>query len=284
MAELNVREQFLGRFSEPLSGAARRRIVIWHDADGEFEGDFDALAAEAGKLPAAERPLRFLKAEDGALFAAKRTLAREDTGKPTPRCTVSAGGDIAGDLLADIELFAEHFRADGLSLSVAGGGRCRLPPRCARPWPICDRSSRPRIAWPPRVGDAPCDRRRRCARWRAGGGLGESAAFGSGHREGICPGGLGRRGGGRGRPHLGRLERYGADGALRRYVEAVTGYAGTWSCVRSWSICCSRPLRPRFQRTSWRDSRVATRRPIPNSAWGSFAIGPKATMTSVRCS
>ena len=47
MAEMDVRAQFLGRFAEPLSGAARRRIVIWHDADGEFEEDFDALAGTA---------------------------------------------------------------------------------------------------------------------------------------------------------------------------------------------------------------------------------------------
>ena len=124
MAELDVREQFLGRFAEPLSGAARRRIVIWHDADGEFEEDFDALAAaaEAGELPAGERPLRFLKAEDGALFAAKRTLAREDTESDFAVHRQRPMGDIAGDLLADIELYAEHFQADGLSLMVQAVG------------------------------------------------------------------------------------------------------------------------------------------------------------------
>ena len=124
MAELDVREQFLGRFAEPLSGAARRRIVIWHDADGEFEEDFDALAAaaEAGELPAGERPLWFLKAEDGALFSAKRTLAREDTASDFAVYRQRPAGDVAGDLLADIELYAEHFQADGLSLIVQAVG------------------------------------------------------------------------------------------------------------------------------------------------------------------
>ena len=72
MAEIDVRERFLARFDEPLSGAARRRIVIWHDADGEFEEAFEALAAdaEAGRVDGGARPLRFLKIQDGVLFSA----------------------------------------------------------------------------------------------------------------------------------------------------------------------------------------------------------------------
>lgn len=40
---MDVRAQFLWRFAEPLSGAARRRIVIWHDAGGCFDEDLDVL-------------------------------------------------------------------------------------------------------------------------------------------------------------------------------------------------------------------------------------------------
>lgn len=124
MAEIDVRERFLARFDEPLSGAARRRIVIWHDADGEFEEAFDALAAdaEAGRLDGGARPLRFLKIQDGALFSAKRTLAREDTESDFALYRCRAGSDLAGDLLADVELYAEHFQADGLSLLVQAVG------------------------------------------------------------------------------------------------------------------------------------------------------------------
>lgn len=124
MAELDVRERFLARFAEPLPGAARRRIVIWHDADGEFEEAFDAMAAEAeaGASLGGERPLRFAKAEDGSLFATKRLLAREDAESDFAVYRRRAAGDIAGDLLADIELYAEHFQADGLSLLVQSLG------------------------------------------------------------------------------------------------------------------------------------------------------------------
>ena len=129
MAEIDVRERFLARFGEPLSGAARRRIVIWHDADGEFEEAFDALAAdaEAGRLDGGARPLRFLKIQDGVLFSAKRTLAREDTESDFALYRCRAGSDLAGDLLADVELYAEHFQADG----QIGRASCRervLPP------------------------------------------------------------------------------------------------------------------------------------------------------------
>lgn len=48
MAEMDVCEQFLGRFAEPLSGTARRRIiVIWHDAGSCFDEDLDVLVPSA---------------------------------------------------------------------------------------------------------------------------------------------------------------------------------------------------------------------------------------------
>ena len=118
MTEMNAAQQFLVRFAEPLSGAERRRIVIWHDAAGEFEEDFDglAVAAASGEVQTGERPVRFEKAQDGSLFSLKRLIAREDTESDFAVYRQRAAGDIAGDLLADIELYAEHFRADGLSL------------------------------------------------------------------------------------------------------------------------------------------------------------------------
>lgn len=69
--QTEAKDQFLARFAAPLSGAARRRIVVWHDADGEFSEDFDALAAAAaaGQLTPGERPLQFARDEDGVLFA-----------------------------------------------------------------------------------------------------------------------------------------------------------------------------------------------------------------------
>lgn len=232
MAELNVREQFLGRFSEPLSGAARRRVVIWHDADGEFEGDFDALATEAGKLPAAERPLRFLKAEDGALFAAKRTLAREDTESDFAVYRQRPAGDIAGDLLADIELFAEHFRADGLSLLVQAVGAAdtaevREALADLRPFFAAKDRLAAFAAVMPHATDA--------ADVRAGvlaAALGKVPPSAQAIVRAFALAALADDEAGEAGRTLGRLERYGADGALRRYVGAVTGYAGSLADVR----------------------------------------------------
>ena len=44
MSQIDVIEQLKQRFAEPLDECAQRRIVVWHDADGEFEEQFDGLA------------------------------------------------------------------------------------------------------------------------------------------------------------------------------------------------------------------------------------------------
>ncbi len=120
MATTDIKEQFLGRFAKPLSGAARRRIVIWHDADAEFAEAFDELiaAAQTNEVAPDGRPVQFVKAEDGCMFALKKRIARDDTESDFAIYRQRPAGDIADDLLADIELYAEHFQADGLSLLV----------------------------------------------------------------------------------------------------------------------------------------------------------------------
>lgn len=235
MAELDVREQFLGRFAEPLSGAARRRIVVWHDADGEFEEDFDALAAaaEAGELPAGERPLRFLKAEDGALFAAKRTLAREDTESDFAVHRQRPMGDIAGDLLADIELYAEHFQADGLSLMVQAVGAAdtaevREALAELRPFFAAKDRLSAFATVMPRATDA--------ADVRAGvlaAALGKVSPSAQAIVRAFALAALADEEAGEAGRTLGRLERYGAAGALARYVGAVTGYTGELANARA---------------------------------------------------
>lgn len=235
MTELDVRERFLAQFAEPLSGAARRRIVIWHDADGEFEGDFDALAgeAEAGRLSAGERPLRFLKAEDGSLFAAKRTLAREDTASDFAVYRRRAAGDIAGDLLADIELYAEHFQADGVSLLVqATGAADTSEVRTAlvelRPFFAAKDRLGAFAAVMPHAVDA--------SEVRAGvlaAALGKAAPSAQAIVRAFALAALADEEAGEPGRTLGQLARYGADGTLARYVEAVTGYAGDVADVRA---------------------------------------------------
>ena len=89
MNQLDINEQLKLRFARPLGDFDARRVVVWHDPDGEFEEDFDKLAAEGfdgagvadGVMPAGggfPRNLRFLKAEEGVMFLAKKLIARDD--------------------------------------------------------------------------------------------------------------------------------------------------------------------------------------------------------------
>ena len=232
---MDVRAQFLGRFAEPLSGAARRRIVIWHDADGEFEEDFDALAAaaEAGGLPAGDRPLRFLKAENGALFSAKRTLAREDMESDFAVYRRRPAGDIAGDLLADIELYAEHFQADGLSLMVqALGAADTAEVRGAlaelRPFFAAKERLSAFATVMPHATDA--------ADVRAGvlaAALGKVEPTAQAIVRAFALAAFADEEAGEPGRTFGRLERYGAGGVLARYVGAVTGYTGELANARA---------------------------------------------------
>ena len=46
MPKIDVEEQLKLRFLQPLSACMPRRVVVWHDADGEFAPEFERLAAE----------------------------------------------------------------------------------------------------------------------------------------------------------------------------------------------------------------------------------------------
>lgn len=126
MAKLDVKEQLKARFDAPLEPGADRRIVIWHDEAGEFEEEFDAIAQAARDSEEAvngtERPLRSIKAIDGGLFEAKYFIDVEDTQSDILVYRRRPAGDLDGDLLADVEFYAEHFQADGLSLLIESLG------------------------------------------------------------------------------------------------------------------------------------------------------------------
>lgn len=65
-----------------------------------------------------ERPVRFVEAADGCLFNTKRLLYREDTQNDILLYRRRARGELEGDWLADVELYAEHFQADYVSLLI----------------------------------------------------------------------------------------------------------------------------------------------------------------------
>ena len=127
MAKIDVEGQLKARFAQPLAPAAARRIVIWSDPAGEFEDAFDGLAergfdgagATDAVMPAGEgfvRPVRFVEAAEGGMFEVKRLISRGDVVSDMLVYRQRARGDIEGDWLADVELYADHFQADFLSL------------------------------------------------------------------------------------------------------------------------------------------------------------------------
>lgn len=114
----NVIDQLLTRFEQPLPPCAQRRIVIWHDPTGEFADAFHALAEEGFGAEGLPRPVRFIEAADGNLFETKRLLNRGDAESDILLYRRRARGELEGDWLADVELYAGHFQADFLSLLV----------------------------------------------------------------------------------------------------------------------------------------------------------------------
>ncbi|MBR3325906.1 MAG: BREX-1 system phosphatase PglZ type A [Atopobiaceae bacterium] len=111
------------RLCAPLQPCAVRRIVIWHDADGSFEAEFDRFSVFGlGFEEQLERPLEFVKADEGSTFALKRLIYRE---KPQADFLVYARYQkdlsphaLEDNWLADVELVAEHFQADYASMLV----------------------------------------------------------------------------------------------------------------------------------------------------------------------
>lgn len=119
MAKFDVIEELAARFEQPLPDCRERRVVVWHDAEGEFAATFAELA-EGGFGEAVEqrlpRPVRFVEACDGHMFEVKRLIAREDTTSDMLVYRQQGRGGLEGDWLADVELYADQFSADYLSL------------------------------------------------------------------------------------------------------------------------------------------------------------------------
>lgn len=115
MPKIDVEEQLKLRFLQPLTACMLRRVVIWHDADGEFAPEFERLAAEgfdgvgadAGVMPAHgdfERPVRFVEACEGRMFAVKKLINRDDLANDILLYRRCPRGRLEGDWLADVEL------------------------------------------------------------------------------------------------------------------------------------------------------------------------------------
>ncbi len=103
-----IKTRLAERFAAPLPEFHKRRIVFWHDEDGEFAEAIDELALNGVKL---------VKLNGNNNFAVKKLLAAEDlSGDYLIYDPLSYEKDGKDDWLLDIKLYSEEFRADLVSL------------------------------------------------------------------------------------------------------------------------------------------------------------------------
>lgn len=107
--DMNIENTLRERFSAPLPDGHTRRIVFWHDPDGEFSSAVDELRLDGVKL------LKLTGTND---FAAKRLLSTDDTQSDYLVYDPRTIADVREDWLLDIELYSEEFRADLWSIRM----------------------------------------------------------------------------------------------------------------------------------------------------------------------
>lgn len=126
MAEIDIRGQLRDRFAAPLEHYERRRVIIWHDPVGEFAEEFAVIAADPSAVACSTRVLRTVDACGLGSFELKRTISRDEVDQDlllyVPWAMDLSGGALKDDWIADVELWAEHFQADWLSLLVGEMG------------------------------------------------------------------------------------------------------------------------------------------------------------------
>ena len=106
---INIEKTLQERFNAPLQENYARRIIFWHDPDGEFASQVDELCLEGVKI---------LKLTGKNNFAAKMLLSETDTESDYLVYNPISYSDIRDNWLLDIELYSEEFRADLLSIRM----------------------------------------------------------------------------------------------------------------------------------------------------------------------
>lgn len=110
MLSETIKLRLAERFTAPLSEFHKRRIVFWHDEDGEFADAIDEL-----NLPG----VNIIKLTGTNNFAVKKLLSSDDlTGDYLVYDPLSYEKDQHDDWLLDIKLYSEEFRADLVSLQM----------------------------------------------------------------------------------------------------------------------------------------------------------------------
>ena len=95
------------RFGEPLAEFYSRRIIFWHDEDGEFREQISELCLNQAKI---------LVLTGRNTFAAKKVLNVDDTDSNYLVYIPGILEKDSDDWLLDVELYSEDFHADMLSL------------------------------------------------------------------------------------------------------------------------------------------------------------------------
>lgn len=106
---VSIEQALAERFAAPLNDFYRRRIIFWHDPDGEFSSFVDELHLDGVKM---------LRLTETNSFAAKKLLLNDDTESNYLVYSPIAYPDERDDWLLDIELYSEDFRADLLSIRM----------------------------------------------------------------------------------------------------------------------------------------------------------------------
>lgn len=110
MLSETIKQRLTERFDAPLPEFHKRRIVFWHDEDGEFAKAVDELALGGVTL---------LKLTGKNNFAVKKLLAADDlTSDYLVYDPLAYEKDQKDDWLLDIKLYSEEFRADLVSIQM----------------------------------------------------------------------------------------------------------------------------------------------------------------------
>lgn len=110
MLSETIKRRLTERFIAPLPEFHKRRIVFWHDEDGEFAEEVDELALSNVTL---------VKLTGSNNFAVKKLLTADDlTDDYLIYDPLSYNKEHSDDWLLDIRLYSEEFRADLVSLQM----------------------------------------------------------------------------------------------------------------------------------------------------------------------
>lgn len=110
MLSETIKSRLAERFAAPLPEFHKRRIIFWHDEDGEFAEAVDELALGGVTL---------VKLTGKNNFAVKKLLAADDlTSDYLVYDPLAYEKDQKDDWLLDIKLYSEEFRADLVSIQM----------------------------------------------------------------------------------------------------------------------------------------------------------------------